>query len=180
MNDTVLTKGYLVYQHINPITDDIFYIGSGKVGREKELGELQRGSLYNLYVKNNNLVSLGIRHRALNVDIKVLKYFNSKDEAMKYENELITLNYGKQGYKLVNTQTSFIHDSGMLDKRTAAVKHAIEKQVIHIETGTIYESVTVMAIAVDIKRSALQKRLKKIINYPSHRFSDNITPCYKG
>ena len=48
-------NNFIVYQHINPNNLEVFYIGSGKTNRAHELGIIQRGTLYNLYIRNNNL-----------------------------------------------------------------------------------------------------------------------------
>lgn len=169
---------FVIYQHINPNTKEVFYIGSGKLGREKETGVIQRGQLYNLYVTNNNLVSYLGLYREVNIIIEVLETCNTKSDAMQIENDLIVQNYGKPGYKLVNTQTKFIHDEESLIKRTKAVKLAVQKKVIHIETNTVYESITAMAKNVNIERVTLQKRIAVVKRSPDHRFSDEITPCY--
>mgnify|MGYP003495399483 FL=1 len=174
MND----KKYVVYQHVNPITNDVFYIGSGVLGREKQTGILQRGELYNLYIKNNNLeYYLGLS-RQVRVDINILSYHNDKFSAITKECEIIKANYGKQCYKLVNTQTTFIYNNDLLTKRAKAVSEALSVKVLHIETGNVYPSVVAMAQAVGLQRVTLQKRLAKVVDYPCHRFMDKITPKY--
>ncbi len=102
------------------------------------------------------------------------------EEALKIESELVNQNYGKQGYKLVNSQVGFnsLMKSGKIEERSNKVREARSRKVMHIESGIKYNSVSEMALDVGIERTALQKRLEKIRDNPDHKFNDGITPNY--
>lgn len=173
-----MNNKFVVYQHINAVTRDVFYIGSGRQGREKERGVLQRGALYNLYVANNNLqYKIGLS-RQLKIEVQILSYHDTKTEAMQVEESLIKSNYGKDGYKLVNTQSTFIANEEMINKRSDIVRAAVSRKVIHVETDIIYSSITAMANATGINRVTLQQRLAKIVNNSAFRYQDGVTPTY--
>ena len=97
---------------------------------------------------------------------------------MKYEIELINKYYGLTGYKLINTQTSFILNENMLNNRTNAVKKAVSKMVKNRGCNVIFESITEMAAAYNFERSRLMHHITKLNLLPTHCYSDNINPIY--
>lgn len=171
---------FVVYKHINPKNGECFYIGSGNEDRPHQVGKYQRGALYRLYCENNGLIVQNGLWNGVNVKVEIIAKVDTKEEALKIESELVNQNYGKQGYKLVNSQVGFnsFMKSGKIEERSNKVREARSRKVMHIESGTKYNSVSEMAFYVGIERTALQKRLEKIRDNPDHKFNDGITPNY--
>lgn len=172
---------FVVYKHINPNNNECFYIGSGNEQRPKQLGIYQRGALYKLYCENNKLITEIGLFKGVNVIIEIITECSTKAEAMQIESKLIKENYGKQGYKLVNSQVGFNNfvTAESLQNRANKVSEARRKAVINITDKKEFESITKMANYYKMERTALQKRIDKIKDNPNHRFKDGINPVYK-
>lgn len=171
---------FVVYKHINPKNGECFYIGSGNEDRPYQLGKYQRGALYKLYCENNDLITQTGLWNGVNVIVEIIEKVDTKEQAIEIEAKLIKENYGKSGYKLVNSQVGFnaFMKQGKIEERSDKVREARSRKVMHVETGVEYNSVTEMALNVRLHRFTLQKRLNKATNNVSYRFGDGITPAY--
>lgn len=77
-----MEQKYYVYEWFNIDNNEIFYVGKGCNNRYKSLSH--RNKYFKEYIQNNN------------VDVRIVKYFESEEEAYKYEKEL-TDSYRKIG-----------------------------------------------------------------------------------
>lgn len=156
---------FCVYQHINPTTKTIFYFGSGMIKRAHSLSYSTRSESYKLYCKNNNLIEKNKNNNVLkfNVDVQILQYFDTKEESMQYEFDLIKQYYGI--YPLINSLVSekhFVNNDIDLKIRSDKVSLAKSVNVINLFDNSIFNSITEMAKFYQMERTTLQKRLQNI------------------
>ncbi len=169
---------FVVYQHINLKTKEIFYIGCGEMGREIQFGKQQRTSLWNLYVKNNqlnipqyfrsdnkewSLLHHNETHNAMreNIKVKIISSHVTLAEAQKVEADIISSNYGKPGYKLVNTNMGAVYNPEKLHQRGVKVSLAISIPVINMVNNKRYKSAAEAAKITGINRCTITKQCIK-------------------
>ena len=78
-----MEKSFYVYEWYNTDTKEVFYVGKGTGNRYKNISD--RNKYFKDYISQNN------------TDVRIVKIFNSEDEAFEYEKEL-TNKYRKQGF----------------------------------------------------------------------------------
>jgi hypothetical protein len=108
-------------------------------------------------VKGNNQ---GIGY---NVIIEVLQEFQTKNEAMQAEFDLINEKYGI--YPLINTfvgNNSYASTIDCLERRTVAVSKARSKPAVELNTGIEYSSLLSMSEQLNVPYERLQKRVSRI------------------
>lgn len=82
-------QDYYVYELIDPRTDKVFYVGKGQGNRVYEhVKKIKRNSKHTSNTEKNSMIS-EILDSGLEVVENIKMYFDTQDEAIEYEMELI-------------------------------------------------------------------------------------------
>ena len=172
-------KKFTVYQHINPLTLDTFYVGCcATIELDQHSSfNFHKGELYNLYIKNNNLgiKGLGRDWHKLNIASVKLATFDDECEAVKFQANYIVSNYGKDGFKLVDIVLNG-------NAKLKPIRPLKRSSVMNLTTNEHYYNLQAMVRAVNKNISSLSRRAQRLINEPEYLYKDGINPvfCYKN
>jgi hypothetical protein len=129
---------YYVYHWINPKTKEVFYVGKGKYAKcyERAYNKHHAGRCQN---KRNKLLNEGFTNEDI---VKVIKKFNSENEALQFETEQINL-YGiiEEGGTLFNFRKNGTESGSYQKYRNKDILNMIksyESGATMLEIGEMY------------------------------------------